>query len=70
MLRGTDGRERSREPLRALGNVTIPGTRAGAIVSIGLVVICWIALPLARPFILDTGGAGLIVGLFLRWKHR
>ena len=29
----------------------------------------WIALPLARPFLLGTVGLGLVVGLFLQWKH-
>ena len=57
-------------PPKAFGSVTVPGTKVGAIVSIGLVVICWFALPLARPFIIGTGGLGLILGLILYWKHR
>lgn len=56
--------------MRAFGNVPIPGTKAGAIVSIGLVVIAWIAIPIARPFILGTAGIGLILGLILYWNHR
>jgi hypothetical protein len=52
------------------GSISIPGTPVGAIVSVGLVVICWFALPLSHPFILGTGGLGLIVGLLLYWKHR
>jgi len=55
--------------LSAFGNLPVPGTRAGAIVSIGLVVIAWIAIPVARPFILGTIGLGLVVGLLLRWIH-
>jgi hypothetical protein len=51
------------------GGLTVPGTRAGAIVSIGLVVISWIAIPIARPFILGTAVLGLLVGLLLWWKH-
>jgi hypothetical protein len=54
----------------SFGTITIPGTPVGAIVSVGLVVICWFALPLSRPFILGTGGLGLIFGLLLYWKHR
>jgi hypothetical protein len=57
-------------PRSSFGTITIPGTPVGAIVSVGLVVICWFALPLSRPFILGTGGLGLILGLFLYWKHR
>ena len=51
------------------GGLSVPGTRAGAIVTIGLVVLAWIAIPLARPFILGTGVLGLLVGLVLWWKH-
>ena len=57
-------------PRSSFGTMTIPGTPVGAIVSVGLVVICWFALPLSRPFIVGTGGLGLIVGLLLYWKHR
>lgn len=57
------------QSLSAFGNISVPGTKAGAIVSIGLVVLAWIAIPLSRPFILGTGGLGLIVGLLLWWKH-
>jgi hypothetical protein len=55
---------------RSFGTITIPGTPVGAIVSVGLVVICWFALPLSHLFILGTGGLGFIVGLLLYWKHR
>jgi hypothetical protein len=55
--------------LSAFGNVSVPGTRAGAIVSLGLVIIAWIAIPVARIFILGTCGLGLVVGLFLTWLH-
>jgi len=70
MFENLEGPKREQEPLKVASTVSIPGTPAGAIVSLGLVVICWFALPLARPFILGTGGAGLIVGLLLWWKHR
>jgi hypothetical protein len=59
-----------RGPGSGFGTVNVPGTKVGAVVSIGLVVISWFALPLARPFILGTGGLGLLLGLFLYWKHR
>ena len=58
------------QSMRAFGNVPIPGTKAGAIVSIGLVVLAWIAIPIARPFILGTALLGLVLGLILYWKHR
>lgn len=37
--------------LRTFGTVSVPGTRAGAIVSLGLVILAWIAIPVARPHI-------------------
>jgi hypothetical protein len=49
------------------GGLSVPGTSAGAVVSIGLVVLAWLAVPIARPFIVGT--VGLIVGLFLWWRH-
>lgn len=60
----------SRDRGKGFGTISIPGTKVGAIVSIGLVVICWFALPLSHLFILGTGGLGLILGLLLYWKHR
>ena len=59
-----------RDPAKGFGTISVPGTKVGAIVSIGLVVICWFALPLSHLFILGTGGIGLILGLLLYWKHR
>jgi hypothetical protein len=62
-------RQRSQPQRLALGNMPVPGTKAGAVVSIGLVVVAWLAIPLARPFILGTAGIGVIVGVFLNWLH-
>jgi hypothetical protein len=64
------GRPQRPQPQRlAFGNLPVPGTKAGAIVSIGLVIIAWFAIPVARAFILGTLGLGAIVGLFLTWLH-
>jgi hypothetical protein len=51
------------------GGLSVPGTSAGAVVSIGLLVLAWLAVPIARPSIVGTVGLGLIVGLFLWWRH-
>ena len=51
------------------GGLTVPGTRAGLIVSIGLAVLAWIAIPIARPFIVGTVGIGALLGALLWWKH-
>ena len=47
----------------------VPGTKAGAVVSIGLVVVAWLAVPLARPFLLGTVGLGALLGVLLYWRH-
>jgi hypothetical protein len=49
--------------------MSVPGTKAGAVVSIGLVVVAWLAIPLARPFILGVAGLGTIVGVLLYRLH-
>jgi hypothetical protein len=63
---------RRAEPPRRItfGTVSVPGNRAGAIVSLGLVVISWLALPIARPFLVGTAVLGIVFALILRWKHR
>jgi hypothetical protein len=53
----------------SFGTISVPGTRAGAIVSIGLVIVAWLAIPVARPFILGTLGLGSLVGFILWRKH-
>ncbi|HEY2823181.1 MAG TPA: hypothetical protein VGJ06_19210 [Candidatus Acidoferrum sp.] len=64
------GRHRNAPPHElGLGFMPVPGTKAGAIVSAGLVLIAWIGIPGARIFILGTVGGGAIVGLGLSWLH-
>jgi len=62
-------RQRAQPQRVAFGNMPVPGTKAGAVVSIGLVVVAWLAIPVARPFILGTLGLGAVVGGFLYWLH-
>jgi hypothetical protein len=63
-------RRQSSDPQKlAFGNLPVPGTKAGAIVSAGLVVIAWIAIPVAHVFILGTVGLGALLGLGLSWWH-
>jgi hypothetical protein len=69
VFQNLSGRQRPQPQRLAFGNLPVPGTKAGAVVSIGLVVIAWIAIPVARPFILGTFGLGAIVGVFLCWLH-
>ena len=62
-------RQKSQPQRLAFGNMSVPGTKAGAVVSIGLVVVAWLAIPLARPFILGVVGLGAIVGVLLYRLH-
>jgi hypothetical protein len=64
------GRHRNSPPQElGLGFMPVPGTKAGAIVSAGLVIIAWLAIPGAVIFILGTVAVGAIVGLSLSWWH-
>ena len=64
------GRHRNSPPQElGLGFMPVPGTKAGAIVSAGLVIIAWIAIPGAVIFILGTVAVGALVGLALSWYH-
>lgn len=63
-------RRRNAQPQKlGFGNLPVPGTKVGAIVSVGLVIIAWIAIPGAVIFILGTIGVGALVGLGLSWLH-
>jgi hypothetical protein len=64
------GRHRNSPPQElGLGFMPVPGTKAGAIVSGGLVILAWIGIPGARIFIAGTVGVGALVGLGLSWWH-
>ena len=45
----------------------VPGTKVGLVVSIGIVIVAFLAVPLARPFILGAIGLGAAIGWFL-WR--
>jgi hypothetical protein len=53
--------ELQRDPARSFSAVPIRDAKVGAFISLGLGIVCWIAFPVARPFILGTGGLGLIL---------
>jgi hypothetical protein len=69
MFDNVSRRQQSEPQKLAFGNLPVPGTKAGAIVSLGLVIIAWIAIPVAHIFILGTVGLGALVGLGLAWLH-
>jgi hypothetical protein len=69
MFEQIPSRQKSQPQRLTFGNMPVPGTKVGAVVSIGLVVIAWVAIPLARPFILGVVGLGAIVGVLLYRLH-
>jgi hypothetical protein len=50
-------------------DLTVSGSRTGTFITAVIVLIAFIGVPLARPFLIGTAGAGLIVGLVLWQKH-
>jgi hypothetical protein len=62
--------ELERDPARSFSSVPIRDAKVGAFISLGLGIVCWVAFPVAHPFILGTGGLGLILGLVLYWTHQ
>ena len=69
MFEQTPQRQKPQPQRLAFGNMSVPGTRAGAVVSVGLFVVAWLAIPLARPFILGVVGFGAALGALLYWRH-
>jgi hypothetical protein len=49
--------------------LTVAGNRAGLIVTAAIVAIAFVAIPIARPFLLGTVGVGSLLGLALWWRH-
>jgi len=48
----------------------VTGSPVGAIVAIALVVMGFVGIPEARPFLLASGLCGSLLGLILYWKRR
>jgi len=52
------------------GRLHVDGGIAGAIIAAGFLVMGWIGIPQARPFLIGAAALGTILGAFLWWKHR
>ena len=50
--------------------LVVTGSPAGAIVAMALVVMGFVGIPEARPFLLASGLCGSLLGLILYRKHR
>jgi acetyl esterase/lipase len=59
-----------RRPDLNMTALIVTGDSAGAIIAVSLVVLGWIGIPEARPFLLGSVVLGSVFGLILWWKHR
>jgi len=59
----------ARDPLIEIGSLRITGSAIGGVLSLGLFIIVWGALPVTRPFLAAALVAGGVFGLIL-WLRR
>ena len=57
-------------PLVKISLVKITGSWVGGLLTIGLGIILWLAIPAFRFFLVAALALGALVGLALWWKHR
>ncbi|HXQ27414.1 MAG TPA: hypothetical protein VN822_13475 [Candidatus Acidoferrales bacterium] len=67
-VRGDEPRQ-GRDPIANMSSLVITGSAIGGVLSIGLFVVVWGALPVARPFLIAALAAGGIFG-FILWLRR
>jgi hypothetical protein len=52
------------------GRLHVDGGIAGAIIAVGFMVMGWIGIPQARPFLLGAFVFGIILGFIRYWRYR
>jgi hypothetical protein len=58
-----------RDPLAKMGNMVVTSSAVGGVLSIGMFIIIWGALPVVRPFLIGALALGGIFG-FILWLRR
>jgi uncharacterized BrkB/YihY/UPF0761 family membrane protein len=58
-----------RDPAAKMGSLVVTGSSIGGVLSIGMFVIVWSALPVVRPFLIAAIGLGVIFAAVL-WLGR
>jgi uncharacterized BrkB/YihY/UPF0761 family membrane protein len=58
-----------RDPLWKMGTLTVTGSAVGGVLSLGLFVLIWGALPVVRPLLLAALVVGGVFG-FVLWLRR
>lgn len=59
----------SRDPIWTMSTLVVTGSAVGGVLSIGLFVLVWAALPEVRPILIAALAVGGLFGLFL-WLRR
>jgi hypothetical protein len=59
-----------RDPLEKMGSLVVTGSAVGGVLSIGMFIIIWVALPFVRPFLAAAIVVGSVFGLVLWLIHR
>jgi hypothetical protein len=66
---GNDEFAQHRDPAAKMGNLVVTSSWIGAVLSIGLCIIVWSALPVVRLFLIAAIGLGVIYSAVL-WVRR
>jgi hypothetical protein len=59
-----------RDPFEKMGSLVITGSAIGGVLSIGLIVLVWEALPEVRPILVAALVVGGVFGLILWFRRR
>jgi uncharacterized BrkB/YihY/UPF0761 family membrane protein len=57
------------DPAAKMGSLVITGSSIGGVLSIGMFIVVWGALPAVRPFLISAIGLGVIFAAVL-WVRR
>jgi uncharacterized BrkB/YihY/UPF0761 family membrane protein len=59
----------SHDPIRNMSTLVVTGSAVGGVLSVGLFVLVWVAIPEVRPFLVAALVVGGVFGLIL-WLRR
>jgi len=59
-----------RDPIAKMSSLVVTGSAVGGILSLGLLVIIWTALPVVRPFLVAVLSVGAVFGGILWFRRR
>ena len=59
-----------RDPAAKMGSLVVTGSPIGGVLSIGMFVMVWFALPVVRPFLIGAIGLGVVFAAVLGVRRR